>query len=115
LPEEASSETRRKAHAEFSFQVGVPIGKMKSSQITLIAIAKPDGKVQTGPEREIVKGLAYDLFIGSFGSPVYQYSSESHGGYTIDCQEKWDRGQVNRCLRKQRTSSKRGRGFFDRA
>lgn len=53
-----------------------------------IAITKPDGKVQTGPEREIIKGLAFDLFIGTFGSPVYQYSTDTHGGFTIDCQEK---------------------------
>ncbi|MDZ4081645.1 MAG: hypothetical protein U1E10_01800 [Bdellovibrionales bacterium] len=53
-----------------------------------IAITKPDGKVQTGPEREIIKGLAYDLFIGTFGSPVYQYSTETHGGFKLDCHPK---------------------------
>ena len=67
----------------YTFRIDVNAERLKS-----IAITKPDGRVQTAPEREILRGLMWDLFIGTFGLPAYQYSSETASGFRLDCTPK---------------------------
>lgn len=66
----------------YTFKIDLTTARLKS-----IAITKPNGKVQTGPERELLKGV-WDLYIGTFGEPQYQYASETAGGFRLDCSKK---------------------------
>lgn len=64
----------------YKFQIDLNAPRLQS-----IAITKPDGSVQTGPEKYSLGGLLADLFIGNFGEPQYQYFSETAMAFTLDC------------------------------